>query len=273
MARMVCDLYSRMQQPVRDVFLFAFGRFTSITLQVLLWNFRPSTSSVPPTTIPPELLEEIIDYLWENKDVLVACSFVYRLFYLRTRVHIFHSTELKHTPNDKSSSKNVLPHIRKITVRWELETLANSLPKISKISICGASFHASIVGFLIHRRELRAVYVDSLRKLCIKYPPGEYLSSISTFVRAASRSLKSFDIRIREAGNDRHTSEPSSLTRICARCHSVFFDYVRIQVGDSAFAERSCVCGACTRTITEDTMLLSSRSWDRFTKILRSHSL
>ncbi|SJL04255.1 uncharacterized protein ARMOST_07616 [Armillaria ostoyae] len=115
MARMVCDLYSRMQQPVRDVFLFAFGRFTSITLQVLLWNFRPSTSSVPPTTIPPELLEEIIDYLWENKDVLVACSFVYRLFYLRTRVHIFHSTELKHTPNDKSSSKNVLPHIRKIT--------------------------------------------------------------------------------------------------------------------------------------------------------------
>ncbi|SJL08080.1 uncharacterized protein ARMOST_11442 [Armillaria ostoyae] len=70
-------------------------------------------------------------------------------------------------------------------------------PRINKVSICGTSFHASVVELLIRRRELRAIYVDSLRELCIKYPPGEYLSSICAFVRAASRSLKSLDIRIR----------------------------------------------------------------------------
>ncbi|SJL14462.1 uncharacterized protein ARMOST_17919 [Armillaria ostoyae] len=75
--------------------------------------------------------------------------------------------------------------------------LDEPFPRINKISMCGTSFHASVVELLIRRRELRAIYVDSLRELCIKYPPGEYLSSICAFVRAASRSLKSFDIRIR----------------------------------------------------------------------------
>lgn len=71
-----------------------------------------------PILVPPELIGETIDYLWDNKDALVACSFVYRLFYLRTRMHLFQSTELKHTSNDEPSSKNVLPHIRKIIIRW-----------------------------------------------------------------------------------------------------------------------------------------------------------
>ncbi|PBK76351.1 hypothetical protein ARMSODRAFT_948133 [Armillaria solidipes] len=206
--------------------------------------------------IPPEIYEEIIDYLWDNKDALLACSFC-RPLYLRTRVHLFHSIELKHTPNGEPFSKSVLPCIKKITIHrgsdipsvtpllcslpnltalrldtlkfpdpWslhrfvcqlrrltsldlnhirfrrdilvELGSLAGSFPKINKITIHGTSLHTSVVGFLIHRRALRAVYVDSLRELCIKYPAGECLSSICTFVRAASRSLKSLEIRIRE---------------------------------------------------------------------------
>ncbi|PBK61838.1 hypothetical protein ARMSODRAFT_622187 [Armillaria solidipes] len=210
--------------------------------------------------IPPELIDEIIDYLWDNKDALVACSFVCRLFYLCTRIHLFHSIELQHTPNDEPSSQKILPYIKKITIRrgsdnlniphltpflsslpnlaalhlymvsffnpWSLHHLVCQLrgltsldlsyirfhedvleepptmnldepfPRINKISMCRTSFHASVVELLIRRRELRAIYVDSLRELCIKYPPGEYLSSICTFVRAASRSLKSLDIRI-----------------------------------------------------------------------------
>ncbi len=71
-------------------------------------------------------------------------------------------------------------------------------PRINKITIRGTFFDAPVVGLLIHRRELRAIYVDSLRELCIKYPNGEYLSSICAFVRAASRSLKSLDIRVRK---------------------------------------------------------------------------
>ncbi|KAK0224623.1 hypothetical protein EDD85DRAFT_234592 [Armillaria nabsnona] len=206
--------------------------------------------------IPPEIYEEIVDYLWDNKDALVACSFC-RPLYLRTRVHLFHSIELKHTPNGEPFSKSVLPCIKKITIHrgsdipsvtpllsslpnltalrldtlefpdpWslhqfvcqlreltsldlsrirfrrdilvELGSLAGSFPKINKITMCGTSLHASVVGFLIQRRALRAVYVDSLRELCIKYPAGECMSSICTFVRAASRSLKSLEIRIRE---------------------------------------------------------------------------
>ncbi|KAK0436302.1 uncharacterized protein EV420DRAFT_1590913 [Desarmillaria tabescens] len=206
-------------------------------------------------SIPPELIEEIIDYLWDDKDALIACSFVCRLFYLRTRVHLLHSIELKHTPDDLFS-QSVLPYIKNITIRrgsdipslipflsslpnltalhldrfqfpdpWslhrlicqlpgltslqlsairfrqdflvELGSVGGLLPKINKISMWGTSFRASVVEFLIHQRELRAVYADSLRELCIMYPPGEYLSSICAFVRAASRSLRSLDIRIR----------------------------------------------------------------------------
>ncbi|KAK0443352.1 uncharacterized protein EV420DRAFT_1724165 [Desarmillaria tabescens] len=208
-------------------------------------------------SIPPELIDEIIDYLWDDKDALIACSFVCRLFYLRTRAHLLHSIELKHTPDD-SVSQSILPYIKNITIcrgaspilsltpflsslpnlttlhldrlqfpdPWSLHHLicqiprltsldlsairfrqdflvelgsvgSGLLPKINKISMWGTSFHASVVEFLIHRRELRAVYVDSLRGLCIMYPPGEYLSLICAFVRAA-RSLRSLDIRIRE---------------------------------------------------------------------------
>ncbi|SJL14460.1 uncharacterized protein ARMOST_17917 [Armillaria ostoyae] len=84
---------------------------------------RSSMSSSNPTatkhhfpSIPPEPIDETIDYLWDNKDALVACSFVCRLFYLRTRVHLFHSIELKHTPNDEPSSRKILPYIKKITI-------------------------------------------------------------------------------------------------------------------------------------------------------------
>ncbi|PBK61833.1 hypothetical protein ARMSODRAFT_622072 [Armillaria solidipes] len=213
-------------------------------------------------SIPPELIEEIIDHLWDSKDVLFACSFVCRLFYLRTRVHLFHSMKLKQIPHDEPSFQHILPCIRKIAIRrhaseeipsvapflsslpnltalhldrlefsdpWSLHHLVCQLrgltsldlryvgwirrdfpvepttrspdkpfPRINKITIRGTFFDAPVVGLLIHRRELRAIYVDSLRELCIKYPNGEYLSSICAFVRAASRSLKSLDIRVRK---------------------------------------------------------------------------
>lgn len=210
--------------------------------------------------IPPELIDEIIDYLWDNKDALFACSLVCQLFYIRTCVHLFNSIELNHTPMDEPSCQKFLPYIKKITIPqnfdnlnitdltpflsslpnltvlhlktiqffnpWSLHHLISQLrsltslnlsyvrfhedvldeppimspdasfPKITKISMCRTSLHASVVEMLIRRRELRAIYVDFLRELCIKYPPGEYLSSICAFVHAASKSLKSFDLQI-----------------------------------------------------------------------------
>ncbi|SJL08151.1 uncharacterized protein ARMOST_11514 [Armillaria ostoyae] len=190
----------------------------------------------------PELIGEIIDYFWDNKN---AYSFVYQLFFLCTRVHLFHSIELKHTqgailpkypprdpipifaakpsyappryagvlrsvvlapprapasPVDESRFEPYTLPSRCSGRAWEPREFASV--KINKIAMRGTPFHASVVGFLIHRRELRAVYVHSLRELCIKYPHREYMSSIRTVVHAALRSLKRLDIRIRETGID-----------------------------------------------------------------------
>ncbi|PBK84017.1 hypothetical protein ARMGADRAFT_616181 [Armillaria gallica] len=68
-------------------------------------------------SIPPELIDEIIDYLWDNKDALVTCSFVCRLFYLRTRAHLY-SIELNHRTTFDPSSQNILPYIRKSRYTW-----------------------------------------------------------------------------------------------------------------------------------------------------------
>lgn len=45
--------------------------------------------------IPPEIIDAIIDCLRGDKDTLLACSFVCRVFRPRTRVHLFHTLELK----------------------------------------------------------------------------------------------------------------------------------------------------------------------------------
>ncbi|KAK0436296.1 uncharacterized protein EV420DRAFT_1590875 [Desarmillaria tabescens] len=232
---------------------------------------QASTTTRHSLSIPPELIDEIIDYLWDDKDALIACSFVCRLFYLRTRVHLLHSIELKHTPDD-SLSQSILSYIKSITISrgsgpipsltpflsslpnltallldrlqfpdpWSLHHLicqlpgltslelsairfrqdflvelgsvgSGLLPRINKISMWAMSFHISFMEFLIHRRELRAVYADSLHELCIIYPRGEYLPSICAFVRAASRSLRSLDIRIRRVSEYVMSGWPAQL--------------------------------------------------------------
>ncbi|KAK0211970.1 hypothetical protein IW262DRAFT_1412772 [Armillaria fumosa] len=229
------------------------------------------------TYIPPELIDEIIDHLKDDKDALLMCSLVCRLFYPRTRVHLFRAISITDS-NRKvsllydSSSNNVHQYIQEIGLHWptyyydnpapdlllkfttflfsltnltslslstinlrdashlhtiiyplhrltslalknvffdsesreshtipDLRISVESSPKIEAISMYGTSFHASTVDLIIHRQDLRTIYVNSLHKLCIKYPPGEYFSSICTFLRATADSLRRLDLYIRRS--------------------------------------------------------------------------
>ncbi|PBK59388.1 hypothetical protein ARMSODRAFT_1027444 [Armillaria solidipes] len=216
--------------------------------------------------IPPEIIDAVIDCLRDDKDALLACSFVCRIFRPRTRVHLFHTLELKFNGTlnidpDDPSFKRVIEYIKEIKLQgvvsplripscsrflpslpnlaslslsfiffrdpWHLHVLISHLPcltdldlknvffdnqslseepsesepldfpTIKRISLYGTSFNGSVVESLFRWEVLRTIYVDSLHELRIDYPPAEYLSSICTFVRATSGSLKSFDIRFR----------------------------------------------------------------------------
>ncbi|KAK0471140.1 hypothetical protein IW261DRAFT_908083 [Armillaria novae-zelandiae] len=267
------------------------------------------------TYIPPELIDEIIDHLQDDKDALLMCSLVCRLFYPRTRVHLFRVVSITDT-NRKvsllydSSSKNVLHYIQGIKLHWptnyanrhasdflprfttflfsltnltslylstihlrdasHLHTIIYPLsrltslalnnvffdssesytipdhrtsvepsPKIEAISMYGTSFHASIVDLITDRQDLRTIYVDSLRKLCIKYPPGEYLPSICTFLRATAGSLRRLDLYIRRTlyTPGRLSSWPTQLDRlpltmqtlhIVIKCHERWGWHVKV---------------------------------------------
>ncbi|KAK0438837.1 hypothetical protein EV421DRAFT_1970260 [Armillaria borealis] len=195
--------------------------------------------------IPPEIIDAVIDCLRDDKDAFLACSFVCRFFRPRTRVHLFHTLDLKFhgtlniDPGDPSFKRVIeflpsLPNLASLSLSfiffrdpWHLHSLISHLPgltdldlknvffdnqslsgepseseslefpRIKRISLYGTSFNKSVVESLFRWEDLRAIYVDSLHELRIDYPPAEYLSSICTFVRATSGSLKSFDIRFR----------------------------------------------------------------------------
>ncbi|KAK0224892.1 hypothetical protein EDD85DRAFT_229860 [Armillaria nabsnona] len=266
------------------------------------------------TYIPPELIDKIIDHLKYDKDALLMCSLVCRLFYPRTRVHLFRAISItdrnrKVSLVHDSSSKNVLQYIQGIKLHWPTDyanpvsdllpkfttfllsltsltslslsairlrdashlhaviyqlyrltslTLKNvffdssesytisdhqtsleSYPKIETISMYGTSFHASIVDLIIHRQDLRAIYVNSLRRLCIKYPPGEYFSSICAFLRATAGSLRRLDLYICRAYYQpgRLSSWPVQLDRlpltmqtlhIVIKCHRLWVGHVKV---------------------------------------------
>ncbi|KAK0224896.1 hypothetical protein EDD85DRAFT_230051 [Armillaria nabsnona] len=69
------------------------------------------TTTQKPITdfIPPEIIDAVIDCLQDDKDALLACSFVCRLFRPRTRVHLFHTLDLIQWNVEYRSWKPLLP--------------------------------------------------------------------------------------------------------------------------------------------------------------------
>ncbi|KAK0493572.1 hypothetical protein EDD18DRAFT_1405332 [Armillaria luteobubalina] len=185
------------------------------------------------TYIPPELIGEIIDHLKDDKDALLYIQEIglhWPTYYNNSAPDLLprFTTFLLSLTNltslslsainlrDASHLHTVICPLHRLTSLAlknvffhsvsseshtvpDYQTSVESSPKIEAISMYGTSFHASIVDLIIHRQDLRTVYVNSLRKLCIKYPPGEYLSSICTFLRATAGSLRRLDLYIRRS--------------------------------------------------------------------------
>ncbi|KAG7440209.1 uncharacterized protein BT62DRAFT_1081059 [Guyanagaster necrorhizus] len=112
-----------------------------------------TTATQNPVTdyIPPEIIDAIIDCLWDDKDTLLACSFVCRLFCPRTRVHLFHTLGLKFNgalnidPGDPSF-KRVVEYIKEVKLQSvahdvqdlpvsSITSFLSSLPNLASLSL------------------------------------------------------------------------------------------------------------------------------------------
>ncbi|KAG7441508.1 uncharacterized protein BT62DRAFT_481047 [Guyanagaster necrorhizus] len=83
---------------------------------------RQRSVSIP--CIPPEIIEEIIDYLWNDTRTLISCSSVCRVFYPRTRMHLFRTIDIRNRINIATrfvemtkASPNLLSCVRDTRIR------------------------------------------------------------------------------------------------------------------------------------------------------------
>ncbi|SJL08966.1 uncharacterized protein ARMOST_12342 [Armillaria ostoyae] len=58
-----------------------------------------SRQSASISCVPPEIIDEIIDYLWDDNLALISCSLVCRVFYPRTRTHLFYIIDIRRRSN------------------------------------------------------------------------------------------------------------------------------------------------------------------------------
>ncbi|KAK0211968.1 hypothetical protein IW262DRAFT_344403 [Armillaria fumosa] len=110
-----------------------------------------ATRNLPITDyIPPEIIDAVIDCLRGDKDSLLACSFVCRVFRPRTRVHLFHTLELKFNGTlnidpDNPSFKRVIGYIEEIKLQGVVSPLhipsrSEFLPSPPKLASLSLSF-------------------------------------------------------------------------------------------------------------------------------------
>ncbi|KAK0199657.1 hypothetical protein DFS33DRAFT_1387967 [Desarmillaria ectypa] len=139
--------------------------------------------------MPPEIIDEIIDYLSNDASALVSCSSVCRLFYPRTRKHIFRSIYfggfhrkpivrfvdmVNGSPNLLSCVTNM--EIHKTATYLSLGPLLPSMVNLTSLKIAfirfssGNDFHAPILKIL-RLKELSLFWISSpKRKLPIEVP-------------------------------------------------------------------------------------------------------
>ncbi|KAK0433804.1 hypothetical protein EV421DRAFT_1374422 [Armillaria borealis] len=58
-----------------------------------------SRQSASISCVPPEIIDEIIDYLWDDNLALISCSLVCHVFYPRTRTHLFCIIDIRRRSN------------------------------------------------------------------------------------------------------------------------------------------------------------------------------
>ena len=88
--------------------------------------------------LPPELVDEIIDYLWDNVRALRACCLTHRTWLPRSRYHLFRSIRFRKYGIDASTLRSQ-PHIarcvREVTIEGDVypEVTNSTLVDIGKV--------------------------------------------------------------------------------------------------------------------------------------------
>ncbi|KAK0451341.1 uncharacterized protein EV420DRAFT_712823 [Desarmillaria tabescens] len=106
--------------------------------------------------IPPEIIDEIVDYLWNDNRALISCSSVCRLFYPRTRMHLFHTIDIRRRSNTATRFVDMT------------KASPNLLSYVTDTRILGTTVHsilAPVLPLMINLTSLKIQFIK-LAKIC-----------------------------------------------------------------------------------------------------------
>lgn len=185
-------------------------------------------------SIPPEIIDEIIDYLSDDRRALVSCSSVCRLFYPRTRQHIFRTiyfTGHHHHPVGRFVDiVNTSPHLlscvidMKIhgnTAHLSLDPLLPSMVNLTSLRIAFVSF-SSGNGF--HACIFKLLRLKELSLFCISSDKGNF--SIEVLGPCSGPALESIQI---EGGDKNIGLLPSFLHTELRAVHMDTLKYLELR--------------------------------------------
>ncbi|KAK0470943.1 hypothetical protein IW261DRAFT_920405 [Armillaria novae-zelandiae] len=158
-------------------------------------------------SVPPEIIDEIIDYLSDDRRALVACSTVCRLFYPRTRQHIFrtiHFTKRHRHPVARFVNiVNASPHLLSCVIDMKFHrsgtaflSLVPLLPSMVNLTSLKLAFISFSSGDDFHACICKLLRLKELSLFCISSDKQDF--SIKAFSPCSGPALE----RIKFEGGD-----------------------------------------------------------------------
>ncbi|KAK7448795.1 hypothetical protein VKT23_013525 [Stygiomarasmius scandens] len=156
--------------------------------------------------LPQELVDTIIDFLFDDKDSLNSCALVSKSWLPSSRFHLFHTVALASTDTDKRRRLHDLitanPHIGncihylQLSVPSEedtaLEALLPLLPSLRKLNLTSGSLVPWLsIPLSIRTTILRTVFpLDSLVYLCLRNWEFDDTEEFERLLESCGRNLK-----------------------------------------------------------------------------------
>ncbi|KAK0211901.1 hypothetical protein IW262DRAFT_340152 [Armillaria fumosa] len=152
--------------------------------------------------IPPEIIDEIIDYLSDDRRALVACSTVCRLFYHRTRQHIFRTICFtgyhRHPVARFVNIVNASPHLLSCVIDMKIHgntaflSLHLLLPSMVNLTSLRMAFVSFSSGDDFHACIFKLLRLKELSLFCISSDKPDF--SIETLSPCSGPALESIKI-------------------------------------------------------------------------------
>lgn len=153
-------------------------------------------------SIPPEIIDEIIDYLSDDRRALVACSKVCRLFYPRTRKHIFRIIYLSGYRRYPEVARfvgivNASPHLLSCVIDMKIHgntpysSLHHLLPSMVNLTSLKLAFVSFSSGDDFHACIVKLLRLKELFLYCISCDkPNFFIEALSPCSSPALESIK-----------------------------------------------------------------------------------